>query len=196
MSEVVVADDGFSLLETLDNSQNGETIGSWLTETDSATALDRALRVTDLWKIYREVRGTLIQPRAGQIDRGVRIDRVLVPNRKLIDLGWIRGIIGIEIKKSGIKIGPPIAQAIDYGRSIWTLPNGFNVWLDMVFVWPMGPQHGNIASILTQNCIGSAYPSDWTPLHLKAGEVNILRVHNDHTVDLGTMVAGKRVGSR
>ena len=96
----MVADDGFSLLETLDNSQNGETIGSWLTETDSATALDRALRVTDLWKIYREVRGTLIQPRAGQIDRGVRIDRVLVPNQKLIDLGWIRGIIGIVLKRS------------------------------------------------------------------------------------------------
>lgn len=184
-------------LEQLEEPDDrGYTIGTWTTEPESARALDDILWQVNLWKVYREVPGTLIQPRAGQVDRGVRIDRVLVPNQKLKELGWTCGIIGIEIKKSGTKIGPPIAQAIDYGRSIWTLPTGFNVWLSHVFIWPMAKQHGTVASILAQNCVGSAFSTQWTPLHLKAGEATILRYRSEHEVDLGTSTAGTKVGSR
>lgn len=93
------------------------TIGNWPTETESAAALDAVLDRVDLWKVYPEVTGTLSQPRPAQAQRSIRIDRVLVPNTRLLQLGWTHGVIGIEIKRSNIKIGPPIAQAMDYSRA-------------------------------------------------------------------------------
>lgn len=88
------------------------TFGNWETEADSMQALDLALTRIGLWKVYSEVPGVLLQPRPAQNENKVRIDRVLVPNERLISLGWEHGIIGIEGKKSGQKIGPPISQAI------------------------------------------------------------------------------------
>lgn len=177
------------------------TVGQWATEAESAAALDEILDRLDLWKVYKpdhdEVRGKLVQPRPVQVDQGVRIDRILVPNKNLTSLGWRHGIVGIEVKKSGHKIGPAIAQAIDYGRTVWKLPNGgFSVWLDFVFIWPMSRHHGTLASILEQNRIGSAYSTKWSRLYLRCGERKILRVGDDGLVEIGDVTSGRKVGSR
>ena len=175
------------------------TFGSYLTEAESAAALDSILLQCGLWSVYREVRGTLCQPRPAQDGKGLRIDRILVPNRRLRDLGWKHGVIGIEIKKSGAKIGPPIAQAMDYSRTIWTLDQlgGTRIWLDWVFIWPMPKQSGTIASILTQNRIGSASADNWTLLQLKCGEHNLIKIERNGTISAGSAAAnGQKAGSR
>lgn len=171
------------------------TDGDWGTEAESAAALDEALDAAGLWRVHKEVRGTLAHPRPSQIDKGMRIDRVLVPTARLIELGWQHGIVGIEIKKSGVKIGPPIAQAMDYSRTIWTLPGGFSVWLDWVFVWPMRGLFGPIESVCAQHRIGAASSTQWTPLHLKSGG-NILRINRDGSVQIGEGNNGRGAGSR
>ena len=55
------------------------------------------------------------------------MDRVLVPMRKLKEAGWSYGVIGIEAKRSDIKIGPAISQCLDYGRSLFELAGGVRV---------------------------------------------------------------------
>ena len=95
----------------------------YATESLAAAAFDSAIATTDLFTPYAEVPGTLIQPRPGQIDKSVRIDRLLIPKQRLLDMGWTHGIIGVELKRSDIKLGPPIAQAMDYSRSVWIIPS-------------------------------------------------------------------------
>ncbi len=174
----------------------------YATETESAAALDALLAQVALWNVWAEVPGVMLQPKPCQRDRTVRIDRLLIPNQRLVDQGWKHGAIGIEIKRSGIKMGPAIAQAMDYTRAVWTLPRGgVQVWLSWVFLWPMPKQGGPVASILAQNRVGTATSDHWTTLQLKSGEQNILRVHSPHSgrrgqVDIGSGTNGRRVGSR
>lgn len=173
------------------------TIGDWSTEAESAAAFDAAVPL-ELFRMHREVRGTLLQPRPAQVDRTVRIDRVLVPTEHLLDLGWKFGIIGCELKRSGEKIGPPIAQAIDYGRSVFTLePSKFRIYLDYVFIWPMAKHGGTLGSICAQQRIGSALGDGrYSRFALKSGETGILDVQCDGRIRIGGTQAGAKVGSR
>lgn len=174
------------------------TIGQWPDEASSCAALDASLAHAQLWRVHNEVPGTLAQPRPSQDQHSVYyIDRVLVPSSKLLELGWKHGIVGIEAKRSGVRIGAPIAQAMDYSRMVWTLPQGgIRVWLDWVFVWPMDRQTGPIASILAQNRIGCAYSTKWTVLHLKCGESNLIKIERDGQIDIGEARNGQKAGSR
>jgi hypothetical protein len=173
------------------------TIGDFETEVDSCVALDDALQQAGLWRIYREVPGTLLQARPAQQVGRLRIDRILTPTNALIDMGWRHGVVGIEAKRSGIKIGPPIAQAMDYTRAAWTLPPyEVKVLLDWVFIWPMSAQSGTIASILAQHRIGCAKADRWTLLHLKTGEENLIKIGRDGTIEIGAGANGRKAGSR
>lgn len=174
------------------------TIGQWPDEASSARALDASLAQTTLFRVYREVWGTLTQRRPGQDGKDLRIDRVLVPTGELLKRGWTHGAVGIEVKRSNIKIGPPLAQSMDYSRTAWTLPEtgGIKVWLDWVFLWPMDRQTGPMASILAQNRIGCAYSTRWTVLHLKCGEQNLIKIERDGQIDIGEARNGQKAGSR
>ncbi len=166
------------------------------TEQDAAAAFDEAVERTGLFNIYREVRGTLLQPRPGQVDKSVRIDRILAPTVRLCELGWHRGMIGVEIKRSGIKVGPAIAQAMDYTRACFTIGYGVQIIPSMVFLWPTDKQHGPLASVLAQNRLGTADSNHWAALRLMSGEMNILHVSHTGDVRIGTGAAGAKVGSR
>lgn len=173
------------------------TIGKWCTEVESVTALDTILgEHKNLWTIYSEVCGQLIQPGYAQQDKSLRIDRILIPRKEFVELGWQHGAIGFECKKSGEKIGPPIAQSTDYSRSLFRLDNGVKIWLDMVFVWPMAPQHGPLASILYQQRVGSAYCHSWARLKLKLGEVHVLSIDREGTLEIGNAQAQRKAGCR
>jgi hypothetical protein len=193
--EVQRQQEGFA--EPLAPYEGQHTIGDWTREEDSADALDQAIDAAGLWRIYREVEGTLIQPRPGQIDKRVRIDRVLVPTERLTARGWSHGIIGIEAKRSGVKLGPALAQAIDYGRAVWGLPNGgFRIWLDWIFVWPVASQYGTVASIMAQNRIGAANADPSTLLRLKSGGQTLIRIPRIGEPIIGPGNNGTKVGSR
>ncbi len=174
------------------------TIGDWATEIESAAAFDEAVPI-DLFKVYPEVRGTLLSPRPGQADRSMRIDRLLVPTEDLLGMGWQFGIIGCELKKSGAKIGPAIAQAMDYSRTVWTLePSKFRVMTDYVFIWPMAKQGCTVGSILAQSRIGSANATRYVRFKLMCGETPILHVEPDPhgSVRIGMQACGAKAGSR
>lgn len=129
------------------------TSGNYRTEEEAAAAVDQLLRtVSDLFSFDSEVNGVCHSFHSGS--RPVRIDRVLFPRRKLIDLGWSSGAIGIEIKKSGHPAGPVVAQAEDYMQSIFTFSSGVSVALNSVFIFPGFSCGGIVQSILAQRRIG------------------------------------------
>jgi hypothetical protein len=186
---------------TSDEYARSLTVGHWSTEVGSAEAFDEA--ITDKWwTVYREVSGVLLQPRPAQLDGSVRIDRVLIPRKPLLDLGWTHGAIGVELKRTGEKIGQPIAQAIDYSRSAFTLTKAGNVRvvLDWVFIWPMAKQSGTVASVLAQNRIGSATPgnSEHAPcVSMMVGHTRIAQVDIYGNATIGDHVGnGRKVGRR
>lgn len=175
------------------------TIGEWQTETESVGALDKILNDhSNLWHIKAEVRGRLIQPGQSQEDRSLRIDRVLIPKQDLLAINWKHGAFGIECKKSGERIGPPIAQATDYNRAIYTLDSGLKIWLEYVFVWPMDTQHGPLASVLYHQRVGSASWDYSHKLILRLGEQNLLRIRQDGNISINLSVESdlRKTGSR
>lgn len=175
------------------------TFGAYATEEEAAVALDDVLASCGLWVAYSEVRGSLCQPRPTQGGKGMRIDRLLIPTPKLISLGWAHGVIGVEIKKSGVNIGPPIAQAMDYSRTAWVLDHlgGIRVWLDWVFIWPMPAQGNTVASILAHNRIGSASTSRYQLLHLQCGSgQNLITISHSGDIRIGAGASGRKAGSR
>lgn len=176
-----------------------ETLGLWRTEAESAAAFDAAIAPSGLFRTYSEVPGELLQPRAGQVERTVRIDRVLVPSPEALLRGWSLGAIGVELKRSGEKVGPPLAQAMDYLRSAWRV-RGVLIHLDAVFLWPMAKQHGAIASLMAHNRIGAAEPAR-KGVRFYIGEECALRIEADfHTGEvaatIGIVRSGTKVGSR
>jgi hypothetical protein len=174
------------------------TAGSWATEAEAGAALDAVLAEhTHLWTVYREVPGTPIHLRPGQDRNGLRIDRILCPRPALVELGWTAGIVGIEIKRSGEKAGPPLSQCMDYLRASWRLPpSGSHIMLDFVFLWPLGKVAGTLASIMAQQRIGSAFTTGGNSLRLVSGEANILTVRRSGEAHVGACTAGTRIGSR
>jgi hypothetical protein len=174
------------------------TTGAWATEMESCAALDAVLAEHGhLWTVYREVSGTPVHLRPGQDRNGLRIDRILCARPALVELGWTAGIIGIELKRSGEKAGPPLSQCLDYLRASWRLPPaGSHVMLDYVFLWPLPKVAGTLASIMAQQRIGSAFATNSNALRLVSGEANILTVRRSGEVHVGACNAGTRIGSR
>lgn len=173
------------------------TYGDWQTEEESAAALDQVLDSIGLFKVYSEVQGTCIQPRPNQAGSRLRIDRVLTPKQSLVDRGWAHGMIGIEIKASQMKAAPAVSQMLDYSRAIWKVnPGGFQVMLSWVFLWPLGEPKEAIASIMGQNCVGSAWQTDRDALCLYSGSEKIIRIKRDGSIELGKALNGRRNGTR
>jgi len=172
------------------------TTGEWQTEADSAAAFDSLLvrHAGEYFRSYAEVPGTLTQPRPGQVDRSVRIDRLLIPTGLARKAGWTHGAVGIELKRSGVKFGPVIAQAMDYLRSSWRL-NGIWVQLDAVFIWPMQKHGGSIASVMAQSRIGTAGVGYHGSLKFSLGE-EVLFASDDWGVRMRATNSGRKVGSR
>lgn len=170
------------------------TAGGWATEEESASDLDHRLEGCGMFAVYREVAGTLIQPRFGQRERSMRIDRVLVPTSALRQRGWKHGAVGIEIKRSGVPIGPPLSQALDYVRGAWNV-NGIFIQLGAVCIWPVDKQGGPIASLMAHGRIGTASFGVHERLKLSLGE-EVMFVDSSYGIRVGQPRAGQKVGSR
>lgn len=172
------------------------TTGSWTTEAASASAFDRLIESMGLFRTYREAVGTLVQPRPGQVDRALRIDRILVPTPRLVDKGWRHGAIGVEIKRSGTNIGPPLAQAMDYIRGTWNV-GGIWIQLNGVFLWPMHTQGGPLGSVMAQQRIGSVSHERSDLIKFAFGHEVVVALNSYSGVRVPTRPrAGSKVGSR
>lgn len=182
--------------EPLTGSATWFTSGSWATEAESASAFDRRIEALSLFRVYREISGTLIHPRPGQGDRSVRIDRLLVPTGRLLAMGWKHRTIGVEIKRSGVNIGPAFGQAKDYVNSVFDLDGLAWIMPSFVFLWPMDKASGPLSSFMASSRVGSATFSGSDTLKFALGE-EVLFADNIYSgARLGTVRSGHKVGSR
>jgi hypothetical protein len=137
-------------------SGNEVTSGEYATESEACQDFDYLISMTS-WIVHKEVIGEIRQPRCGaDLKESLRIDRILEPSRELINKGWNHGFIGVEIKRSNVKLGPVINQVIDYSRCSWKLSGGRRVECEYNFIWKVRAIGGNLASIMTGNKIGIA----------------------------------------
>jgi hypothetical protein len=190
------------------NPDTVKTSGNYISESESEKALDEALERSQYFAIFREVEGVYIQPRPFTEDEGARIDRLLIPRPQLIKAGWHLGAIGIEIKKSGHKIGKIISQCLDYSRCVWQIPgrgnlSGLCVFAKWVFVFPLNLHEGcestanmgDIISIMSQNRIGRIviYKDEISFIDASTG---VIRISSDKTVIVKQPLSGNKRGSR
>ncbi len=146
----------------LDRSRRTDyTCGEWGSENNAVADLIRRLDGSRYFTVYEEVRGTHLQPRPGQKPSNVRIDVVLSPTKALVEMGWKLGMIGVEVKRSGVKVGQPLAQMVDYTRSVFEFDGGRLAMLNLVLLYPWnGPGGGPFASMVAQNRLGGITPWD------------------------------------
>jgi hypothetical protein len=128
-------------------------------ETDSARRIDAVLRGAEqhAFAVYAEVTGRRLYIPPGKDAGGKpRIDRIIVPRQPALDLGWEWGAAGIELKKSGEKVGPAVEQATDYQHCQFRLPWAW-VSLDLIFLFPFELAHGFQESVMQRNNLGGAW---------------------------------------
>lgn len=179
-----------------DGLKSRYTTGPWVTEAESVAAFDQAVEDVGMFRSYTEVQGHYVQPRIGQPLCTPRIDRILVPTGELIGQGWHHGPVGVECKRSGEKIGPPIAQMVDYSRAVWEIRRGIWIMVQWVFLWPMDIPHGPIASILAQQRLGNVQTTATERLMFHSGQQLIGRFCRDGTIDIRPGTSGCKAGSR
>ena len=138
------------------------TTGEFTTEELALNAFDEFMNLVPLaFRNYKEVEGIYIHPRVSTEDKTARIDRLLIPIAGAVEAGWIYGAIGVEAKKSETKAGPLVTQALDYTRCAFELPTpkGVLVVPKWIFIYPLEVQGNEIASVMANNRIGSAWVS-------------------------------------
>jgi hypothetical protein len=172
-------------------------------EISSAKAFDEAVTKSNLFDSWKEIKGETIHPLPGMNNKEFyRIDRILIPSLKLREAGWTKGLIGVELKRSGEKVGPPLSQMLDYLRVAWTSPQNIKVFLDYCFLWPLEKCGGPIASIMAQNHIGGCclryFPeNNYHRLQFSIGEQFVLIYYfNRNLVEIQNLNTGNRTGSR
>lgn len=148
------------------------------------------------FRVLPEVSGWYVGARPHVQPRQPRIDRILLPSRELMAAGWHLGPVGVEIKRPGEKIGRAICQALDYAHAVFPISGGCTVSLEWIFIWPFDKAIGDIASIMSQNRIGSARSWNGVDIQLKTDSLNILNATPGTITQISTPRCGYKVGSR
>ena len=186
-----------TVLKKLMTDTNQTTAGDYESETAASGGLAHCLLSNDsglFGECYREVRGQYRRvPPGADPSKGCRIDFVVSPSLKLMEMGWRLGPIFIEVKRSNTKIGKVIVQCIDYRNAVFEVAPGFWVEPQWIFIFPLSHPAGDIASVMAHNCVGNAEVSPWQGLKLMAGSQNVLIEKDEHT---SHPPCGRKLGSR
>lgn len=177
------------------------TAGVFADEPAAWTEFDEIIAKSGTFTVYREVHSEYIQPRLETEDKEARIDRILVPTKRLIEAGWRSGgAIGVEGKKSKAKAGPLVVQAIDYSRCAFRIEGHggllANVLLRWIFVYPVSTSSGDIASIMAQNRIGSCAKNYYGGLNFCCAGTTVIKINIDGTIEAKDTPIGNKRGSR
>lgn len=148
--------------ELAGNGASYKTVGQFKTEAQACAEFDRLIDGDPRFsRIYRECWGHYINPSPYEDDEKPRIDRILIPSRELQRAGWLHGPIGVEIKRSGIKMGRPVAQCIDYLRATFCPDEksmaGFHMRVGLVFLFPAPKPTHDLESIMAQHRVGNCH---------------------------------------
>jgi hypothetical protein len=168
--------------------------GPWANEAEACAEFDRRIEACGLFaRSYSEVDGFYLAARVHRQPRSARIDRILVPGKKLREAGW-SSTVGVEIKAPGEKLGPALCQAIDYTYAAFDL-GGTYVHPEMIFLWPLREQTRAVKSVMVQNGIGEVFDTARDLLVFNS-EYGLIRAHRDSTVSVRQHVAARKMGSR
>lgn len=127
-----------------------------------------------------------------------KLDFVLIPKKPATDFGWRNGVIAIEVKKSGHKVGPLICQMMDYAKSVIEFPNsGIKACVSAVFCFPSFVAKNEIESVCVNNRIGNCKVRREV-LVGNIGGTNIFEIGGTppRLVKSNRIVAGHKTGSR
>jgi len=171
------------------------TVGPWPTEQEAEDWLAAFLAGTGLFHVQRQVAGVPLERHHFQRAQGVRADLLLLPSQKLVDMGWKDGVIVIEVKKPGVKIGLGINQLLDYMRTAWFIDGGIAVIPSFGFLFPARKQIGPLASVLAHQHIGTA-TLEGDRVDLYCGHSGVLRIGNDGDAVIKPTRFGQRMGAR
>lgn len=172
--------------------------GDYASEEAALADFDDIIEGSGLFTVYREVEGYYVASRPGRQQKTARIDRVVVPRTQARERGWSM-TFGVEGKCSGAKIGPALAQAIDYTWCVFRAGSTF-LYPEWIFLWPLEPQVGAVESVMAQNRIAVAYrPRPGAVAFVQSSTV-LLEVDRSagivrHRADLAERTGGK-TGSR
>jgi len=154
------------LVTMLSNRNDSQqlTCGNYEKEADAESAFDNAIN-SDFFVIEKEVEGRrLFDDKAVSVDgQRVRIDRVIHPTDKAVKSGWQHGPIGIEIKKSGVKLGPVFAQVLEYRQSIFLsrLLANTRIMPKFFSIFPTKSLQFDLHSIQNSQYILSCHINNW-----------------------------------
>ena len=149
-----------------DPRSSQRTCGNFLTEADACSFFDSFLERNRYFFAEKEVNGRLLfdsNPRDAGDGWNLRIDRILHPTKDAISAGWKLGSIGVEIKKSDIKVAGAIAQMLEHKRSLFRSRYlNWNRVLPMVLaLFPARQMAYDLGSIFAQSNILSCYHNKW-----------------------------------
>lgn len=148
------------------------------------------------FRMYREVEGYYMSSRPGCDKRGARIDFILQPLKPARDAGWT-ATIGVECKKSGMKIGKALCQCIDYTYSIFRAGSTY-LYPEFIFMWPLAQQYGDMESVMLQNRIGTIEPRNGENIAFKLGATYAMSSGPDgfSAIRSDEIKTGRKTGSR
>lgn len=173
--------------------QNQHTIGAFEDEKAAADAFDAALVGDERFSAaYVEVPGRRMIRSPFDVDHELRIDRVLIPSEALQAAGWTHGPVGVEIKASGLKLGPVVAQCIDYAHASFEVRPGFHLPVSLVFIFSAPLALGDLGSLMAQSRIGSCQINSRGELAFYRGSAQVLSLRDS----LRNFIPRRKVGSR
>jgi hypothetical protein len=191
----------FYLGKRMDDFSSGQksetTCAQFEHETEACKFFDEVVGGSGLFTIHHEVKGFLEYRHHWKNDGDVRIDRILSPAKGLWAKWWDMGFVGVEIKRSGKKIGPPLAQAMDYLDSVWFItPAKLAINISHAFLFPCGELFNTAGSFCAQHHLGQVDLTRYK-IHFRSGQHTIFY----YNITTGKVTCngnrnGKKVGSR
>ena len=159
-----------------DGGSQSFTDGGYPDEKHAEQHLDSLLSECPLFTVHKELTGRYLVSLPFQADSSPRIDRLLIPTKRLLEAGWMHGPIGIEIKRHEEKLGKVVSQCMDYTSASFRLSNGAVVIPERVFIWHVSERiSGDLASVMNQARVGVAFLSPY-----ESGRLEITTADHQH----------------
>ena len=173
------------------------TTGAFETEPAAEKAIDvflDAAAANGYWHVFRQRELYPVAEPAHRVPtkHSYRADRLLVITSKMPAIGWTRGDIVIEVKRSGLTIGRPFCQLMDYKQSKAISSSGRIIMPGCGFLFPCGKLEGPLGSVSEQFLVGTASMSpDAEVLWFQFGNQHAMTLTKGGEVHVGLKGSGE-----
>ena len=171
------------------------TYGDWQVEAELEDELVGLLGQLGCFEIHRQIPGRPLYLHHFKPLQEVRADLLLIPGEKLLKAGWHEGVIVVEVKRSGERIAPGLAQVADYLACGFTLPSGVVVVPSYGFLFPVEIQRRTVAGLMLQGRTGGLRYAGGT-LEFHCGEFLILSLSLERGISVNPQSFGRKTGAR